>query len=122
MQNASKGALDRIRSGLQENPVNAAIVEELIGYMREVKELLTEIHAWGNRNVKDYYTVEEVAELTGRAAFTVRRWIKERRIEATRIEGTGPKGRLLIHRSQLSKLITAGRGGDLPDIVAGRDA
>jgi excisionase family DNA binding protein len=114
MRNTNQGALDRTRSVLQDNPVNAAVVEELISYMREVKELLVRIDARTDRQIKEYYTVEEVGELTGRAPFTVRRWIKEGRIEATRVEGTGPKGRLLIHRSQLGKLILSGRGSEVP--------
>lgn len=68
---------------------------------------------------KDFYTVDEVAELTGRAAYTVRSWIGDGRIRAERVSGTGPRGRLLIPRAELKKLIASGRGARVPDIVAG---
>jgi excisionase family DNA binding protein len=68
---------------------------------------------------KDLYTVEEVADLTGRTPYTVRRWIGEKRIKATRISGTGPKGRLLIPREEVEALIAAGLGARVPEAVLG---
>jgi excisionase family DNA binding protein len=66
---------------------------------------------------KSHYTVEEVAELTGRTPYTVRRWVTEKRIKAIRLSGTGPKGRLLIPREELDALISAGLGAEIPDAV-----
>jgi len=68
---------------------------------------------------KDHYTVDEVAELTGRTPYTVRRWISEERIKAIRIAGTGPKGRLLIAREEVDALIASGLGAQIPDAVVG---
>jgi excisionase family DNA binding protein len=70
---------------------------------------------------KPHYTVEEVAELSGRTPYTVRRWIAEKRIAASRISGTGPRGRLLIAREELDTLIRSGLGTDIPDAVANSD-
>jgi len=50
----------------------------------------------------------EVAELTGRAPYTVRAWIKDGLISAIRIHGTGPKGRLLVPREELQSSSIAG--------------
>ena len=92
----------------QVAPVLAQILEGL----RDLRDRIA-----GAR--KDWYTVEEVAALTGRTPYTVRRWIAERRIEATRVSGTGPRGRLLVAQDQLQKLIAAGRGGAVPSLVGG---
>ena len=68
--------------------------------------------------VKSHLTVDEIAELTGRSPYTVRRWITTGVIEATRIDAGGPRGRLLIARSELDKLVDAGKGGSLRGIDA----
>ena len=84
------------------------------------RQLLAEIVAVKDslrENRKQKLTVEEVAELTGRSAFTVRRWIKEGLIHADRVQGTGPKGRLIIDRSELDQLMTRGKTGNTPDIA-----
>jgi len=66
---------------------------------------------------KEFYTVHEVAELTGRTPYTIRRWLAERRISATRVSGTGPRERLLIPRDQLERLIGSGLGAEIPNSV-----
>jgi excisionase family DNA binding protein len=66
---------------------------------------------------KSHYTVEEVAKLTGRAPYTVRTWIKQGVLEATRVHGTGPKGRLLVPREELQKLVDHGLGVHLTAVA-----
>lgn len=66
------------------------------------------------RRRKDHYVVEEIAELTGRSCYTIRRWISEGRLSAIRIPDGGPRGKLLVPRSELERLITSGKGGDIP--------
>jgi excisionase family DNA binding protein len=87
------------------------ILTHILQGVRDILALLA-----GTR--KEYYTVEEVAELTGRTPYTVRRWINEKRIAATRVDGTGPRGRLLIARGQLDCLIGTGAGGNIPSVAA----
>ena len=51
--------------------------------------------------------------MTGRSAYTVRRWISDGRPKASRVSNTGERGRLLIHRDELRRLVNGGRGQDL---------
>lgn len=74
----------------------------LIG--RKVDELVE--HARGK--AKPLLTVEEVAAEVGRAPYTVRTWINNGRLNATRVHGTGPRGRLLVKREDLDDLLTGG--------------
>jgi excisionase family DNA binding protein len=67
--------------------------------------------------IKSHYTVDEVAELTGRAPYTVRTWIHDGRLAAIRVPGTGPKGRLLVPHDELRRLVADGRAGDVPTLV-----
>jgi excisionase family DNA binding protein len=82
---------------------------------------LGEIRATLAGTRKPYLTVEEVAQITGRSAYTVRRWISEKRLDAKRIAGTGPKGRLLIPTEQVTRLIKDGKGGKIPDVFGSAD-
>jgi excisionase family DNA binding protein len=77
----------------------------------ELKELRANIT--GLR--KPFYNIEEVANLVGRTAYTVRRWVKEGRLQATRASGTGPKGHLLIAREQLNNHMSLGLAARLPE-------
>src|SRR4051812_39784318 len=71
----------------------------------ELRTALDEVRRILIGRQKSHYTVEEVAELTGRKPYTVRTWISEGRVKAIRVEGTGPKGRLLIAHEEVQKLI-----------------
>lgn len=64
---------------------------------------------------KDLYTIDEIAELTGRSAYTVRRWVTEGKLTATRVAAGGPRGRLLIARAELDKLVASGKGACIPE-------
>ncbi len=84
------------------------LVMQTLTIVTDIRHLLTERR-------KDYYSVDEVAGLTGRSAYTVRRWISEGRVEATRIAGTGPRGKLLISREQLQRIVASGLADRVPD-------
>ena len=68
---------------------------------------------------KSHYTVEEIARMTGRSPYTIRRWITEKRILAERVSGTGPRGRLLVPRGEISRLIRSGKGSTISNVLAG---
>ena len=64
---------------------------------------------------KPLLTIDEVARLTGRVPYTIRTWVKAGRLKATRVHGTGPKGRLLVPRAELDRLLAEGRAANVPD-------
>jgi len=68
---------------------------------------------------KDHYRVDEIAEMTGRSAYTVRRWIAEGKLQAIRLQDGGPRGRLLVPRAELERLIASGHGSNIPETVLG---
>ena len=92
-------------------------LDEMFGLLHYLKVAVEDIRAKLAGTYKSNYTVEEVAQLVGRSPYTVRRWIAAGRIEAIRIEGTGPKGRLLVPRDQLDSLVKAGMGAAIPAAV-----
>jgi excisionase family DNA binding protein len=109
------------------NPATAPAAPESVGLsdvlslLQDLRNGLNEVRATLRSRHKALYTVEEVAEMTGRTPYTVRRWISEQRIKAIRISGTGPKGRLLIPREQINNLIESGLGGCVPDVAWAED-
>jgi excisionase family DNA binding protein len=92
-------------------------IDEIYGLLRSLSVAVEEMRALLAAKRKDHYTVEEVAAMTGRSPYTIRRWILEERIKAIRIEGTGPKGRLLVPRGELNNLVSAGMGASIPAAV-----
>lgn len=90
------------------------LVLELLTYL---KLSIEDVRAQLTAKRKDFSTVEELANLVGRSPYTVRRWIAEGRIKAIRVDGTGPKGRLLIPRDQIDVLVAGGMAAAVPDAV-----
>jgi hypothetical protein len=57
------------------------------------------------RTVKDWYSTAEVAEMLGRAEYTVREWCRQGRIHARKkLCGRGRGGEWLISHEELSRL------------------
>lgn len=94
---AGPAAEDEANLYLRQIPVLLAAVEDLREIVRG--------------RAKSHLTIEEVAESTGRAPYTIRTWVKSGLIAAVRVSGTGPRGRLLVPRAELEKLVASGRGG-----------
>ncbi len=85
----------------------APVLAQILDGLRDIRDRLA-----GTR--KDWYTIEEVARLTGRTSYSVRRWVKDGRITAIRVNGTGPRGQLLVAQDQIQRLVAAGLGGESP--------
>ena len=85
-------------------------LDEIVARLGDLQESMKEINGKLAGTTKDLLTVEEFGTETGRAPYTVRTWIKAGLITAERVVGTGPRGRLLIPRRELTKLIESGRG------------
>ena len=100
-------------------PSSEATLAYLCQALAAVSRKPDQLHEFFAQQRKDNYVVEEVAKLTGRSEYTVRRWIGEGRIKAIRLAEGGPRGRLLIPRSELDRLVAAGMGGGIPDSAVG---
>ena len=87
---------------------------EIMPLMRQIFTALDDIRTQLGGLRKSHYTVEEVAQATGRAPYTVRAWIKQGRIRAIRVPGTGPKGRLLVPREEFETLVGSGLAAQAP--------
>ena len=89
-------------------------IDDLCGHLPAVLQKLDALRDLLAGRRKDNFVVEEVAELTGRSEYTIRRWIAEGKLKAVRIAEGGPRGRLLIPRAELDRLVAAGRGSEIP--------
>lgn len=94
---------------------DSASLRQIMALLVELKAELAGVKSALGSRQKPVLTIEEIAELTGRSAYTIRRWVKERRLTATRIQGTGPKGRLLVSRDEIDKILRSGLGANVPD-------
>lgn len=85
----------------------AARLDQIDRRFGELHDLLLEL-----RTVKDYYTTHEVAQLVGKAGFTVREWCRLGRFAASkRACGRGKSQEWIITHEELSRL---GNEGLLP--------
>jgi len=99
------------RAGVGDVGALTPVLNQILSALDEIRARLAGSH-------KPWLTVEEVAQLTGRSDYTVRRWVKEGKLTAVRLQDTGPRGRLLIAYDQLRRLTDAGLGSRIPDVHA----
>jgi excisionase family DNA binding protein len=97
----------------QHSPSASIVLDSRPAWVDELFDELAAIRDVLSGRLKSHMTIDEVAESVGRTPYTVRRWISEGRIVATRVQGTGPRGRLLVSRSELDRLIHEGLGGSI---------
>ena len=92
----------------------ARTADRLVDILGQLFRAVDEIRQQLGGKLKSHLVVEEVAAATGRSPYTIREYIRRGRIRATRVAGTGPRGRLLIPREELEKLIESGLAGQVP--------
>ena len=100
-------------------PPGEAALASLCLTVAAVSRKLDQLHDLLATQRKAHYVVHEVSQLTGRSEYTVRRWITEGRLKAIRLAEGGPRGRLLVERAELERLISSGKGGGIPDSAIG---
>lgn len=84
-------------------------MEVLIANMQRMSERMAAMEAALNtlvheKTVKDWYSTAEIAELLGKAEFTVREWCRLGRIHAEkRQSGRGPHAAWVVSREELQR-------------------
>ena len=88
---------------------------QVLQALERIEAVVTELLR--QRTVKDWYTTEEVAQLVGKAEFTVREWCRNGRIKAQkRQSGRGPHAAWVISHQELLRFQ---REGLLPALRLG---
>ena len=99
------------------SPQAAAAEADLAATLMLVLTLVRQIWDTLQGVQKDHLSVSEVAQYTARSPYTIRRWIAAGRIAAIRVTGTGPRGRLLVPRGEMTKIVARGQGSEVPAIA-----
>lgn len=95
-------------------------MELVITNLQRMNERLAAMEAAINtlvheKTVKDWYTTAEIAELLGKAEFTVREWCRLGRIKAEkRDSGRGPHAAWVVSREELQRYY---RNGLIPQTM-----
>jgi hypothetical protein len=83
--------------------VDVSLFKEIRDRLAAVESALQLLVA--QRTVKDWYSTAEVADLLGKAEFTVREWCRLRRIHAEkRNSGRGPHAAWVVSHKELDRL------------------
>lgn len=114
MQQSSRIASTDTRAPL---PILQADPNALSVVLAAIQDLAAKVDAIRDElagRTKPFFSVEEVAGMMDRAEYTVRTWIREGHLRAIRVGNSGPRGRLLIPREELQRLVESGRGSNVP--------
>ena len=81
--------------------------EQLLGRLNRIESLLEELLQ--QQTIKEWYTTAEVADIVGRAEFTVREWCRLGRIDAVKqSQGTGRLREWRISHDELQRIANHG--------------
>ena len=95
---------------------DSSLKAELLGRLSRIESALQQLLR--QKTIKAWYTTEEVAEIVGKAPFTVREWCRHGRVNATKCDcGRGSSKEWIISRDELMRIQTEGL---LPDASAYR--
>ena len=83
------------------------LVHEVSGLRYDLKATLTP--KW---KTKPFYTVQELAKHLGRSPYTIRRWIREGKIGAVKLNSGGPRDPYLIEHREVEELILRAEAKD----------
>lgn len=97
---------------------DAETLSQVVTAVKQLRDVILEMRKQIAGASKSHYSVEELASMTARSPYTIRRWISQGHVRAERVSGTGPRGRLLIPRDEIQKLIGSGQGARIPDALA----
>ncbi|QDT64066.1 helix-turn-helix domain-containing protein [Calycomorphotria hydatis] len=79
--------------------------EEVIVRLERIENQLAEIA--GQRSAKEFYTTAEVAEIVGRAEFTVREWCRLGRVDGIK-HANGRQREWRVSHAELQRILNEG--------------
>ena len=100
-----------------DGPLGLVGTEQLIALRQALAQLTDEIRSLRQDlrasmqlkgKAKPFYTVREAADLLGRTPYTIRRWIRDGKLEATKPNGGGARDQYLIEVGELRELLLSG--------------
>ena len=104
---------DRSTNVADPSPVQPpAWVREVLAQLGLLQQAMTDLRDEMHDRRKPFVTVREAAAQCCRSEYTIRRWIAQGRVKASKVEGTGPHGRLLVARDDLERLLQVGPAPD----------
>jgi len=113
---SSPNERDTVMSGSSKEFSNDRALTQVAEELSRLREEVREVSEWLHGHTKDFFTVAEVATIVQRSPYTVRRWLKEGRIEGIKINdhpnnpNSPNKGQYLIAKEELAKIVNQAKG------------